>query len=64
LGFDLRELSRRKKVLVDYVSIDRHEIAETGEYNLEGLFIRLKHAVKAIKANRVVLDSIEAFFPD
>jgi circadian clock protein KaiC len=62
LGFDLRELARRKKLLVDYVSVERHEISETGEYNLEGLFIRLEHAVKAIKAKRVVLDSIEALF--
>ena len=62
LGFDLRELAKRKKLLVDYVAVERHEIAETGEYNLEGLFIRLSHAVKAIKAKRVVLDSIEALF--
>jgi circadian clock protein KaiC len=62
LGFDLRELAKRKKLLVDYVAVERHEIAETGEYNLEGLFIRLEHAIKAIKAKRVVLDSIEALF--
>src|SRR5579862_1888132 len=62
LGFDLRDLAKRKKLLVDYVAVERHEIAETGEYNLEGLFIRLGHAVKAIKAKRVVLDSIEALF--
>ncbi len=62
LGFDLRELTKRKKLLVDHVRIERSEIAETGEYNLEGLFIRLAHAVKAIKAKRVVLDSIEALF--
>ena len=47
---------------MDYVSVERNEIAETGEYNLDGLFIRLAHAVKAIKAKRVVLDSIEALF--
>ena len=62
LGFDLRELAKRKKLLVDYVSIERNQIAETGEYNLDGLFIRLAHAVKAIKAKRVVLDSVEALF--
>ena len=62
LGFDLRELAKRKKLLVDYVSVERDQIAESGEYNLEGLFIRLGHAVKAIKAKRVVLDSIEALF--
>ncbi len=62
LGFDLRDLSKRKKLLVDFVSIERNQIAETGEYNLDGLFIRLAHAVKAIKAKRVVLDSVEALF--
>lgn len=62
LGFDLRDLVKHKKLLVDYVSIERNQIAETGEYNLDGLFIRLAQAVKAIKAKRVVLDSIEALF--
>jgi circadian clock protein KaiC len=62
LGFDLRALTKSKKLLVDHVSIERNQIAETGEYNLDGLFIRLAHAVKAIKAKRVVLDSIEALF--
>jgi circadian clock protein KaiC len=62
LGFDLRDLTRRKKLLVDYVFVDRSEIAEAGEYNLDGLFIRLEHAVRKIKAKRVVLDSIEALF--
>jgi circadian clock protein KaiC len=62
LGFDLRELAKRKKLLVDHVSVERNQIAETGEYNLDGLFIRLDYAVKAIKAKRVVLDSIEALF--
>lgn len=62
LGFDLRDLVKHKKLLVDYVSIERNQIAETGEFNLDGLFIRLAQAVKAIKAKRVVLDSIEALF--
>jgi circadian clock protein KaiC len=62
LGLDLHELAKRKKLLVDHVLIERNEIEETGEYNLEGLFIRLGHAVDAIKAKRVVLDSIETLF--
>src|ERR1051325_3048154 len=62
LGFDLRQLTKRKKVLVDHVRVERNEIEETGEYNLDGLFIRLAHAVKTIKAKRVVLDSIESLF--
>jgi len=62
LGFDLRALAKRKKVLVDFVAVERNQISESGEYNLEGLFIRLAHAVKAIKAKRVVLDSIETLF--
>lgn len=62
LGLDLRELEKRKKLLVDHVRIERNEIEESGEYNLDGLFIRLGHAVDAIKAKRVVLDSIESLF--
>ena len=62
LGLDLRELVKRKKLSVDHVRIERNEVEETGEYNLEGLFIRLGHAVDEIKAKRVVLDSIESLF--
>ena len=62
LGFDLRALAKSEMLLVDHVSVERNQIAETGEYNLDGLFIRLAHAVKTIKAKRVVLDSIEALF--
>jgi circadian clock protein KaiC len=62
LGFDLRDLSKRKKLLIDYVFIERSQITEAGEYNLDGLFIRLAHAVKTIKAKRVVLDSVQALF--
>src|SRR5512133_2539688 len=51
LGFDLRDLAKRKKLLVDFVAVERTEIAESGEYNLDGLFIRLAQAVKAIKAD-------------
>ena len=62
LGFDLRDLTRRKKLLIDYVLIERSQITEAGEYNLDGLFVRLAHAVKTIKAKRVVLDSVQALF--
>jgi circadian clock protein KaiC len=62
LGFDLRDLTRRKKLLIDYVFIERSQITEAGEYNLDGLFVRLAHAVKTIKAKRVVLDSVQALF--
>jgi circadian clock protein KaiC len=62
MGFDLADLAARKKLLVDSVSIDRAEIQETGEYDLEGLFIRLGYAIDSIGAKRVVLDTIEALF--
>jgi circadian clock protein KaiC len=62
LGLDLHGLVKRKKLFVDHVRVERNEIEETGEYNLDGLFIRLGHAVDAIKAKRVVLDSIETLF--
>src|ERR1700758_2137794 len=62
LGFDLKTLAARKKLVLEYVRIEPSEIQETGEYDLEGLFIRLQHAVESIKAKRVVLDTIEAIF--
>ncbi|HZN02761.1 MAG TPA: circadian clock protein KaiC [Candidatus Polarisedimenticolia bacterium] len=62
LGFDLDALCRQKKLAVDFVRIERSEIEETGEYDLEGLFIRLDHAIDSIGAKRVVLDTVEALF--
>jgi circadian clock protein KaiC len=62
LGFDLKDLTARKKLLIDYVHVDRSEIEETGEYDLGGLFIRLGHAIDTIGAKRVVLDTIETLF--
>jgi len=62
LGFDLRKLQQEKKLAIDYVRVERSEIEETGEYDLEGLFVRLQHAIKTVGAKRVVLDSIESLF--
>ncbi len=62
LGFDLRHLISDKKILLDHVQVERSEIQETGEYDLEGLFIRLNHAIDSIGAKRVVLDTIESLF--
>jgi len=62
LGFDLATLVRRKKILVEHVHIERSEIHETGDYDLEGLFVRLNHAIDSIGAKRVVLDTLEALF--
>jgi circadian clock protein KaiC len=62
LGIDLEDLIHRKKILVDYIYIDSSEIEETGEYDLEGLFIRLGSAIDSIGAKRVVLDTIEVLF--
>jgi len=62
LGHNLDALVRAGKLLVDYVYIERREIEETGEYDLEGLFIRLEHAIKRIKARRILLDTIEVLF--
>jgi circadian clock protein KaiC len=62
MGFDLDELQKQKKIKIDYVHIDRSEIEETGEYNLEGLFIRLNSAIDSIGAKRVVLDTLENLF--
>ena len=62
LGFDLAGLIRRKKIAMDYVHIERSEIQENGEYDLEGLFVRLNYAIDSIGAKRVVLDTLEALF--
>jgi circadian clock protein KaiC len=62
LGFDLNKLIAQKKIRLDHVHIERSEIEETGEYDLEGLFIRLGYAIDSIGAKRVVLDTIENLF--
>ncbi|GAA3964485.1 circadian clock protein KaiC [Mucilaginibacter dorajii] len=62
LGFDLNKLQQEKLVKIDHVHIDRSEIEETGEYDLEGLFIRLGYAIDSIGAKRVVLDTLENLF--
>ena len=62
LGIDLRDLSARGKILIDYVRVERREIVESGGYDLDGLFIRLGHAIDSIGAKRVVLDTIEMLF--
>ncbi len=62
LGFDLTALVAGKKLVLDYIFVDRSEFRETGEYDLEGLFIRLGYAIDSIKAKRVVLDTIEVLF--
>jgi circadian clock protein KaiC len=62
LGFDLEGLIKNKKIVLDHVHIERSEIEETGEYDLEALFIRLGYAIDSIGAKRVVLDTIESLF--
>jgi circadian clock protein KaiC len=62
LGFDLDDLVRRKKLSIDFVRVERQEIEETGDYDLEGLFVRIGHAIDSIGAKRVVLDTIESLF--
>ena len=62
LGYDLGALVARKKIAIDFVRVERSEIEETGEYDLEGLFVRLDYAIKSIGAKRVVLDTLEMLF--
>jgi circadian clock protein KaiC len=62
LNLDLQGLVSRKKILLEYVLLERREIQEKGDFNLGGLFIRLEHAIDSIGAKRVVLDSIESLF--
>lgn len=62
LGFDLEDLVKHKKIALDHVHVERSEIEETGEYDLEGLFVRLGYAIDTIGAKRIVLDTIESLF--
>lgn len=62
LGFDVKKLVDQKKLFLDYVFVEPSEIQETGDYDLEGLFIRLQHAVDTVGAKRVCLDTLEALF--
>ena len=62
LGFNIADLVARKQLVLDHVFINRNEIEENGEYDLEGIFIRLGHAIDKIGAKRVVLDTIESLF--
>ena len=62
LGFDLDSLVARKKIFLEHVHIERGELEEGGEYDLEGLFVRIHHAIESIDAKRVALDTIESLF--
>ncbi len=62
LGYDLDGLMAEGKLVIDHVRVERSEIEETGEYDLEGLFVRLGYAIDSIGAKRVVLDTIETLF--
>jgi circadian clock protein KaiC len=62
LGYDLEKLVADNKLAVDYIHVDRNEIEETGEYDLEGLFVRVAHAVRTVGAKRIALDTLEALF--
>jgi circadian clock protein KaiC len=62
LGVDLDDLIRRRLLAIDFVAVERSEIEETGEYDLEGLFVRLQHAIDSVKAKRIALDTIESLF--
>jgi len=64
LGFDLKDLVARKKIVLDFVYNGDGEIESSGEFNLDGLFIRLEQAIDSINAKRVVLDTIESLFSD
>jgi len=62
LGFSLTDLIDQHKLVIDHISIDRAEVEQSGEYDLDGLFIRLEYAIQKVNAKRVVLDTIEILF--
>lgn len=63
LGFDLESLVKQKKIWLEHVHIERAGIEQSGEFDLEGLFIRIHNAIESIGAKRVVMDTIEILFP-
>jgi circadian clock protein KaiC len=62
LGFDLDDLLQRKKIWLEHIHVDRSELRQSGEYDLEGLFVRIHLAIESIRAKRVVLDTVESLF--
>jgi circadian clock protein KaiC len=62
LGFDLASMIKRKKIVIDYVHVAANDLHESGDYDLEGLFVRLGHAIDSIGAKRVVMDTLEVLF--
>jgi circadian clock protein KaiC len=62
LGYDLDALVEEKRLVIDHVVLARNDIEETGDYDLEGLFVRLDYAITQVGAKRVVLDTIETLF--
>ncbi len=64
LGIDLKGLVKRRKLWVEHIRVDRSEIAQSGEFDLEGLFVRIHLAIESIGAKRVVLDTIESLFSE
>ena len=62
LGYDLQKLKAENKLAIDYIKVERSEITETGEYDLDGLFVRIGYAIRSVGAKRVVLDAIETLF--
>jgi circadian clock protein KaiC len=62
LGFALDKLVDDQKIAFEYIALDRSELEEAGDYDLEGLFLRLEAAIDSVGAKRVVLDTIESLF--
>lgn len=61
-GFNLPGLIAQKRLAVEHVQIDRHQIEEAGDYDLEGLLVRLEHVIDSVGAKRVLLDTPEVLF--
>ena len=61
LNLDLKLLVSQKKIALEHVVLERKDVQEK-DFNLEGLLIRLEHAIESVNAKRVVLDSIESLF--
>ena len=64
IGYDLDAMQSQGQLALDFIRVDPAELIETGSYDLEGLFIRIGHAIDSVGAKRVALDTIETLFSD
>ncbi|MGZ8724276.1 MAG: circadian clock protein KaiC, partial [Aeromicrobium sp.] len=62
LGFDLAQLESDDQLVIDHIDVVCGELEEAGDWDLDGLFVRIGAAIDKVGAKRVVIDTIETLF--